>query len=808
MKRSRVILLVWFATLSLVLLPSTAHAAVIGTGDIQPALSEWDETKTCYVGQYQPGTLTVDDGSDLASKNVSIGYYGDGVGDVTMTGAGTTWQCINDISVGVFTSGTMAITDGAAFVAGGTTRIASLVGSSGTLHLDTGGSLTTKTLAARPIDLSGSGTIHARGLVADLDFVFDSPASLHQAILLDDQPGQNITIDLDMSNPANNGWLGAGYRARGSTTITGTAEVTSAGRAYIGMVLGSHGTLTVDGPDARWTHLEVDMFNRDIDVGYYGEGYLNILNGGQVTGGYSASVGHQLNGDSDIPSYGRVTISGNNSKWSGITSLMIGRGGNGDVEVLDGGELAIIQSCNIGYNVGYGTMTVRDAGSRLIVDSAIHTGYLNETHGTFRILNGGYAESRDGIISVFDDGIGEVVIRGSGSTWTVHEDLHVARSGVGQMTIADGGVVTCKKGTVGNDSTGNGWALVYGDNSRWTSSVSLKIGNSGRGILSIADGGTVSAPSVSIGNSQSLLAIEVSNDSLLSVNDGLGTITNNGTMRFIAGAAAQVFTYYTPVSASTWSGSGTIETLGGTWIPSLNTFTPSTVAVGSSGTPITLEVSSTQRMMVNDVPSGWALGASFRATPSFELLYATATAIDGTVLDDLEEHLYEVESVLGGWLLDASGGYASGDPIYLSFDIGGGYSADELQPWYFTGTEWMEYDTTDFVYDGTYASFTVDVLAGFAVTTVVEITLPGDANGDGQVDADDARRLAANWLQPGGWAQGDFNGDGIVNDLDASILAAHWGDVAESQSVPEPSTWVLAAFGLLGLAVFRRRRGR
>ncbi|MBN1910393.1 MAG: PEP-CTERM sorting domain-containing protein [Pirellulales bacterium] len=52
--------------------------------------------------------------------------------------------------------------------------------------------------------------------------------------------------------------------------------------------------------------------------------------------------------------------------------------------------------------------------------------------------------------------------------------------------------------------------------------------------------------------------------------------------------------------------------------------------------------------------------------------------------------------------------------------------------------------------------------------------IPGDATGNGVVDGDDARRLAANWLRNDPtltWAEGDFNGDYVVDDLDASILA-------------------------------------
>ncbi|NLE37455.1 MAG: cadherin-like domain-containing protein, partial [Pirellulaceae bacterium] len=56
--------------------------------------------------------------------------------------------------------------------------------------------------------------------------------------------------------------------------------------------------------------------------------------------------------------------------------------------------------------------------------------------------------------------------------------------------------------------------------------------------------------------------------------------------------------------------------------------------------------------------------------------------------------------------------------------------------------------------------------------------LPGDANGDGTVDADDATILAANWGATHVTLAGDANRDGVVDGQDARILAATWGKAA------------------------------
>ncbi len=50
----------------------------------------------------------------------------------------------------------------------------------------------------------------------------------------------------------------------------------------------------------------------------------------------------------------------------------------------------------------------------------------------------------------------------------------------------------------------------------------------------------------------------------------------------------------------------------------------------------------------------------------------------------------------------------------------------------------------------------------------------GDANLDGQVNNSDYLTVALNWGGNGGWQHGDFNGDGVVNSADATTQAQNW----------------------------------
>jgi hypothetical protein len=101
----------------------------------------------------------------------------------------------------------------------------------------------------------------------------------------------------------------------------------------------------------------------------------------------------------------------------------------------------------------------------------------------------------------------------------------------------------------------------------------------------------------------------------------------------------------------------------------------------------------------------------------------------------------------------------------------------------------------------------INIAANSGAGIFVSLVGPGDANGDGIVNDQDASILAAHWQQTGmNWANGDFNDDGVVNDRDASILAAHWQEGTEgTTSVPEPGPIVLLLGGLLSLLLWRRK---
>lgn len=89
------------------------------------------------------------------------------------------------------------------------------------------------------------------------------------------------------------------------------------------------------------------------------------------------------------------------------------------------------------------------------------------------------------------------------------------------------------------------------------------------------------------------------------------------------------------------------------------------------------------------------------------------------------------------------------------------------------------------------------------VTATASPLIPGDANGDGQVDSKDLNALAVNWQTNGDdWEDGDFNRDSRVDSADLNLLGLHWRTTEShiANAVPEPGVNPVAL--VLSVALF------
>jgi len=112
--------------------------------------------------------------------------------------------------------------------------------------------------------------------------------------------------------------------------------------------------------------------------------------------------------------------------------------------------------------------------------------------------------------------------------------------------------------------------------------------------------------------------------------------------------------------------------------------------------------------------------------------------------------------------------------------------------------------------DGTYGSSTPTYGSFFIGTGSLTVlsSLPGDADGNGVVNAADYIILKRNMGQPAtaGPADGDFNKSGTVDYDDLQLLIGNYDAVSGgSPAIPEPGSAILLMFG--AAALLRRRRG-
>ena len=260
------------------------------------------------IGFYSPGAVFVDGiGSELtSSEGVIVGWSGHGtlqitggatvntgmgevgkfnsVGNATVSGANSTWNA-SSLAIGGgdfnnnFSTGILTIGAGGKVNVGGDTLIVPSPGSSLTLD---GGMLYTGGLIADFSQLNGTGSIQTHGLVTNMSLVFNQSHGLQQQFVLNGQPNQNVTINLDVDG---SGSLGAGYTSPGSLTIADGLVVNST-NGYLGY-LGATGTATVEGSGSTWAnsgHLVVAVGSLSIASGgrvSNMNGY--IINEGQVT---------------------------------------------------------------------------------------------------------------------------------------------------------------------------------------------------------------------------------------------------------------------------------------------------------------------------------------------------------------------------------------------------------------------------------------------------------------------------------------------------------------------------------------------
>jgi T5SS/PEP-CTERM-associated repeat protein/autotransporter-associated beta strand protein len=241
----------------------------------------------------------------------------------------------------------------------------------------------------------------------------------------------------------------------GSVTVSGGANVVVSENVYLGDQAGSTGTLTVTGAGSSLSNAVGGQLSGRFAIGNYGNGTLNITNGGIVNAAFMLT--NRNSGNSAT-----ILVDGVGSQLNTISAL----GGPG------GGNLQIASNNSLGGagNNSTATMTASNGAAVNIGGS---------------LFVGGTAGN-----------LGTVNVSGTGTTFTVTAFAIFgggsAVSGTGNLNLSNGASFTCATLSFAGNGNSNGQSTAIVDHATLTSTNQLQIGSfTGEvGSLTIQNGGT------------------------------------------------------------------------------------------------------------------------------------------------------------------------------------------------------------------------------------------------------------------------------------------------------------------------------
>ncbi len=279
----------------------------------------------------------------------------------------------------------------------------------------------------------------------------------------------------------NTGDLFVADKGKGVLNVFNGANVRN-NQGAIGFNAGSTGAVTVSGADSKWTNVAA------LTIGDEGSGTLAIQNGGMVINA-DGTVGRNAGGS------GAVTVTGKDSTWLN-NGLVIGDAGAGTLNILKGGW-AGANIITVAKSVGStGGVVVDGAASKLPTKlfSASSLSIGEKGNGTLTVTNGGWVENAGGYLGYYADAYGQATISGVGSTWTNSEEIYVGALGTGLLDIKNGGAVSGGGNIhVGSEAGSSGTVNIDGTNSSLTATGMMVIGDKGTGKLSVSHGGSVTS---------------------------------------------------------------------------------------------------------------------------------------------------------------------------------------------------------------------------------------------------------------------------------------------------------------------------
>ncbi|MEM1221840.1 MAG: hypothetical protein AAGH40_03695 [Verrucomicrobiota bacterium] len=388
------------ALIAAVLTANSLSAAISVTGNFFPNANRdpnfWvnggDSGTNGAVGGGSFGTLQVDEGSILDLRDGIFGNNGN-TGIATVTDAGSTLNISRNLLVGrrsAGTSGTLNILNGATLTTGSEATLGVETGSSGTIRVDGIGSrwdVTSGILAGE----AGSGSL-----------TVSNGAQVTSAVMtLGRQTGSSATLRIEGNGGSNETSLTVGNdfiaTNRSNVVVTNGGEISSSFFFINGSFLleSSGSSLSSD-----------SQFNIGSDG--IGTPPANMI----VQDGARVNTEELFIGGNFVSSSGELTLRGAGTSWNNGVRALIGGSdasvnGTGVVNILDGASFRTFRAI-IGDDTSVaGRVLIRDEGSRFTSTE----NSLIDQNGTLTIHSGGFFRTeRDlnvnpgGVIHLFLDG--------------------------------------------------------------------------------------------------------------------------------------------------------------------------------------------------------------------------------------------------------------------------------------------------------------------------------------------------------------------------------------------------------------------
>ncbi|WP_435655765.1 autotransporter domain-containing protein [Brucella pituitosa] len=301
------------------------------------------------------------------------------------------------------------------------------------------------------------------GAVPDSQDSVSIDTSLPYPVVISGSVASSLLVDIGVSNPTAAGvvtvtgsssrWeitnqLNVGNLGSGKLAIEDGAAVNS-NEGALGLFESGEGTVEVSGMGSSWT------MNGDLYIGREGSGTLTIAGSG-VASSMRGVVGYFAG------SMGTVTVTGQNSSWTINDILQVGRAGTGELLIADGGSIRSgYGSVGSETSNAAGNATVTGRGSSWIIDDMLYVGRFG--NGDLLVAEGGVVSSGFGRIGEGSNSNGIAVIDGPNARWENAGELVVGVAGSASLIVKNGGVLSAHSITVAQLGWGTGTLAIGAD---------------------------------------------------------------------------------------------------------------------------------------------------------------------------------------------------------------------------------------------------------------------------------------------------------------------------------------------------------